>query len=211
MLHFILDLLFPRRSLYGDEGAFITAQESQKIVVKPIVEMAESLQQHDIKYLDCIRAALPYDSSPLVRRAVHTLKYRRVPGLHITLAQLIVRSLQIEDFQGVLCPVPLHWTRQFWRGFNQAELLAHVVGEGTNLPVKQLLRRARPTGSQARRNRSERLIALDEAFRVKRSTMPKTVILIDDLATTGSTLDACAYTLKKAGVERVEGWVVAHG
>jgi len=62
-----------------------------------------------------------------------------------------------------------------------------------------------------KRNREERLSALEDAFRFKSKIRPARVILVDDLSTTGATLDECAKALKKAGVERVEGWVIAHG
>ncbi|MBT7928906.1 ComF family protein, partial [Candidatus Peregrinibacteria bacterium] len=73
--------------------------------------------------------------------------------------------------------------------------------------------RTRPTGHQARRTRSERLVALNGAFKcvAERSDSNKTVILVDDLSTTGATLNACAKTLKEAGFNNVIGWVVAHG
>ena len=212
----LLDFVFPKRSLTGaGEGAFITVEECRRIVLLPVVEAALPLRRRSIVSLDCIRAAIPYHVSPLVKKAVHTLKSRRVSGLAEYLGTLISEgcaSVSPHNYKPVLCPVPLHWTRRFWRGFNQAELLANVVGKRTGLPVAHLLRRARPTGSQARRNRCERLTALKGAFRVRcTASLPRFVVLIDDLATTGATLDACAAALKEAGVERVEGWVVAHG
>ena len=212
----LLDLLFPRRSLTGAEGTFISPNECARLQPDPVIEDSDALRQRSITSLDCIRAAVPYHKSSLVRRAVHTLKYKRIPELAETLGELIVEGLERENGQYtnqvILCPVPLHWTRRFSRGFNQAELLASVVSSATGLPVQPLLRRTRATGFQAHRGRAERLTAVRSAFRLDQNIpVPRTVILIDDLATTGATLDACAEVLKAGGVEWVEGWVVAHG
>ena len=176
--------------------------------------MESILRKRGLKWIDCIRASMPYDSSPLMKKAVHLLKYKRSRRMHVYLAELIARSLQDTyiDPSAVLCPVPLHWSRKFQRGFNQAELLARGVGTAKNLSVCNMLRRTRSTGYQAKRGRKERLMAVQNAFKVCRNvTLPDTVILIDDLSTTGATFDACANALKNSGVKRVEGWAVAHG
>ena len=210
----LLDLLFPRHSLTGAEGAFVTAEECRQIIPDPVYEGTDQLRAHGVQALDALRAAVQYHHCPLVQRAVHTLKYKRVPALHHFLGALLADAVPPSPTFGerpVLCPVPLHWTRRFARGFNQAQLLAEVVAERHTLPLWLLLVRVRQTGHQARRGRSERLTAVQGAFRVHAGSVPQCVILIDDLATTCATLDACAQALKRAGVERVEGWVVARG
>lgn len=137
----------------------------------------------------------------------------------------------------VLCAVPLHWMRLFHRGYNQAELLAQTVAKGRGWPLIPLLRRTRPTGHQAWRKQGERTQAVRNAFEYcpegssffvlrfslraserrtkneqqKTNSVPRYVILIDDISTTGATLEDCARALKEAGVERVDALVVAHG
>lgn len=111
----------------------------------------------------------------------------------------------------VLCPVPLHFLRKFERGFNQAELLADVISLERELPMEKLLRRWKPTGYQARRKREDRFTPVKDAFRFVGERVPAYVILVDDLMTTGATLSACAKVLKRAGVQKVEAWVVACG
>ncbi len=211
MMNLFLDFLFPRRSLTGVDGAFLTAEESGRLKAKPFVEDKAALQERSIFYLDEIRAAMLYHDSSLVQKAVRTFKYHRIPGLGEDLARLIVEGGGSPEEGSVLCPVPLHWSRHYNRGFNQAELLAHLVSVKTGIPMHGLLKRKRATGHQAHRGRVERLTALRDAFVCTDQTVPDHIILIDDLATTGATLDACAAALKEAGAKRVTAWVVAHG
>lgn len=175
----------------------------------PFVESTRELRQRELQYIDAIHAGCPY-TYVAMKQAIHLFKYRRIPKLCQSISQLIIDA-EFEAGDAVLCPVPLHWTRLYWRGFNQAELLAGEVGGACSLPVQSLLKRTRPTGHQAHRTRADRLTAVRNAFVCTETIVPKHVILIDDLATTGATLDACAAALKRAGAERVEGWVVAHG
>jgi|GEM_PF-545031 len=247
-----LDLFFPRHSLTGEEGAWITEEERRKLVPHPVVEETADLHRRGIRHLDRLVAASTYADCPFLKKAISAFKYGRVRGLDKELARLMVQAfIEGKDssllqkmnhgealggfdgtqrwsrpFEGrvgsregnrrlpsreiVLCPVPLHWVRRFSRGFNQSERLARLLACATGLPLILLLRRVRWTGSQVKRHRAERLAALDGAFRCTVPDPPSCVLLIDDVSTTGATLDQCAQALKEAGVERVEGWVIAH-
>lgn len=232
MFQTLLDLLFPRRSLRGDEGEWITADERERMRLFPLRLHRELLRKKGIKSLDCLIAAGSYHSSPLLKKAIKTFKYGRIPDLGQELGKRIVQCLpgllllpqaqnqNRDHFQfsifnfpfPVLCPVPLHWTRKFHRGFNQALILAQVIGREKDWPVAELLKRTRATGHQAWRKREERLHAVIGAFTWKgESPAPRCVLLIDDICTTGATLDACAKALKDAGVKQVVGLVVAYG
>lgn len=98
----------------------------------------------------------------------------------------------------VLVPVPLHWKRKWRRGFNQAEELAHELSQLTGIPVKRALRRSRNTKTQTQLGRKARLNNLKGAFKLhKLAPEFRSVILIDDVFTTGSTATACAAALEK--------------
>lgn len=106
-----------------------------------------------------------------------------------------------------IVPVPLHPSKQRSRGFNQAELLAEALGEELDLPVRLLLKKEKKTKDQKSLSRNQRLKNVKDAFRVDEDTMgervPASVLLLDDVTTTGSTLTACARVLKAYGVARV--------
>jgi len=230
MFAFFLDLLFPRTSLTGEAGQWITDEERKQLASSPVIEKKPQLQERELEFIDCIYAGSTYPDCPLLKKAIHTFKFKRVRSLANDLAELMLKATPNLD-DAVLCPVPLHWSRKFSRGFNQSQLLSDIVGAKLNVPVEHLINRIRPTGHQVGRSRAERLTALKNAFRCTSENPPsracppkpldghslgggcwrRRVILIDDLSTTGATLDECAKALKKAGVERVEGWVVAHG
>lgn len=106
-----------------------------------------------------------------------------------------------------IVPVPLHPLKQRLRGFNQAELLAEALGKEINLPVRLLLKKIKHTKEQKSLSKYQRMRNVADAFEVDEETLkgnvPKTVLLLDDVNTTGSTLTACAKALKAAGVKRI--------
>ena len=218
MLTLLFDLLFPKHSLEGAEGVWMTDDERSRMQMQPLLLHHALLRKKGLKHIDAVIAAGRYDQSPLLQKAILTFKYRRISGLANDLALRMATAthgllLTPEDLKGcapVLCPVPLHWSRRYHRGFNQAALLAQGIGREKGWQTRELLRRVRPTGHQAWRSRAERLTALIDAFEAV-STVPEYVILVDDLTTTGATLDECAKALKKAGARQVAAIVAAYG
>lgn len=104
-----------------------------------------------------------------------------------------------------LVPVPVHAARRRERGYNQAEVLAGEISRRTGIPVEgRLLRRVKKTLPQKFLNDRERQNNLKRAFKISRNDVKlKTVIIIDDIYTTGSTIDACAVVLRNAGIEKI--------
>ena len=158
-------------------------------------------------------AALGAYAGPL-RACVVALKYH---GRHKTAERLAIRILANErcrdllETADVLMGVPLHPDRLRDRGFNQAELLAVALARDRPIPVSRELVRTRNTQSQTDLSASERRRNVLNAFAVKsdRSIMSATVVLVDDVTTTGATLRECALTLLAAGAREVRSIAVA--
>jgi len=106
-----------------------------------------------------------------------------------------------------IVPVPLHPSKQRVRGFNQAELLAVALGEEIGIPVRKLLIKYKKTKDQKSLNKNQRVKNVSDAYEVDEEALgehiPGSVLLLDDVITTGSTLTACAKALKAKGVARV--------
>lgn len=170
---------------------------------------------HPQSALAGLRVAASYEQNPILARVIEQLKYKFSEPLAETLAEILSRVIREVNYEQerVVTFVPLHTTRERWRGFNQAELLARAVAKQLNLPLVPLLARTRPTLQQAKLKRAERLTNLADAF-ILASDFPlkgKTIILVDDVASTSTTLIECAQVLRRAGAGEVWGLVVARG
>jgi ComF family protein len=161
--------------------------------------------------IDGIRSPFHFDGA--IRQAIHELKYRNLRALAVLLARLLGDYLASYPVPGeVLVPVPLHQKRLRERGYNQSRLLAQELGKLTNLPVvADCLIRQRHAPPQARTATvDERRSNVADAFSCRdRRLQDKQVLLIDDVSTSGATLDACAKALKEAGAASVWGLVLA--
>jgi len=153
---------------------------------------------------DLARSALVFTRA--LREIIHHLKYSDRVSLAKPLGQILRQCLDREPFTGdVVIPVPLHRARERARGFNQAELIAAPLGR----PIAaRLVRRRKNTPSQTGLSRNQRKQNLAGAFEV-RGKIEGSVIVVDDVYTTGSTMDEIAGTLKRAGAQRVEVLTVA--
>jgi ComF family protein len=157
-------------------------------------------------------AAFAYGGA--IARAVARLKYERRPDLGRPLGDLLARAVAaaMPALGQVVVPVPLHQRRLAERGYNQAQLLACRVASHLAAPVRPLaLRRTRDTPQQATLDRSSREANLRDAFAVRHAQRiaRQRVLLVDDVRTTGATLDACARALLRAGAAEVRWAAVA--
>ncbi len=163
---------------------------------------------------DRARAAVRYDGD-VASALVHRLKY----GDRIDLAALMGRWMaragcELFDDADVVVPVPLHWRRLWERRFNQAAALARAAAAGSGVPVvvTALIRR-RATPQQVGLSRNARATNVQGAFAVapagRSAIHGKRVILVDDVLTSGATIDACARVLKRAGARHVDALVFA--
>jgi ComF family protein len=160
---------------------------------------------------DASWAAFAYERT--IETLVRRFKFHADLAAGRVLCQLAARRLRTAGASRpqALVPVPLHWRRAAARGFNQADLIARDLSRQLGrIPVAPLVRRQRPTPAQSALPAAERRRNVRAAFAC-RSIPPGLVrvTLVDDVMTTGATLDACAAALKRSGVERVEVWVLA--
>ena len=161
--------------------------------------------------LDGLRS--PYLMNGTIRQAIHRLKYNNLRALAPELSALLADYLSTTPIPAqALAPVPLHPKRERERGYNQAALLARGLSALTGLPaVTDCLRRLRDSPPQARASSAaERHLRVSGAFACTNDHLQGTkVLLIDDVSTTGATLDACARALKAAGAASVWGLTLA--
>jgi ComF family protein len=156
---------------------------------------------------DRARAVLAYGD--IARTVALRLKYGRRTGLARLIAAQMLRHVPEQGRKGMLIvPVPLHRWRLWWRGFNQSALIGDHLGRLTGIAVdKQLLLRARRTPPLRGLGPRERLRVVRGAFMVapgrKADLAGRTVLLIDDVHTSGATAGACARTLRRAGAGAV--------
>jgi len=165
-------------------------------------------------HLTVIVAGCRYEG--LVRELIQRFKYGREQNLMRPLGDLMLPALNDSRLQGkkfdALVPVPLHPLREREREFNQARLLALRLGKNLQLPVASFLERTRSTKSQAGFDRAHRLENLEGAFHVRQSIREgASLLLVDDVSTTGTTLDLCAAALLDAGASEVCAVTVARG
>lgn len=204
---FIIETLFPAFCLECHrEGSFLCSDCFQQIPREDDKISTET----GCFALDGVVSCCPYEEGALLARAIHALKYDFVEELAEPLGRLMVEAWPSAWCEVVLCPVPLHPKRQRWRGFNQAELLARVLAEGAEMKIGQFLERTSFRKPQMELSRTNRLQNVRNAFKVKASTEGIShVVLVDDVATTLATLEACAAALKEAGIPKVMAIVLA--
>lgn len=163
-----------------------------------------------------------YADHPLLRELIHRFKYTGMTGLAAPLADYLISALSrrttlADAFVGnpLLVPVPLHPSRRRERGFNQSELLTTAIATRVSMAhAIGALERVRATGSQVdTSSRWDRLDNMRDAFACPDPSLvaDRDIILIDDVCTTGATLDACAAALKDAGARSVTAIVLARG
>ena len=147
-----------------------------------------------------------------IKDGVYSLKYRGVRAAAAELGRLMAQYQAEEPVPGeVIVPVPLHRRRLRERGYNQSALLAREVSKLSGIPIDEgLLVRTKDTPPQARAvNREQRRTNVEGSFQCSQDVEGRALILVDDVATTGSTLSACAQALKDRGAASVWGLVLA--
>ena len=157
-----------------------------------------------------------YGEGP-IKELIHNFKYNNVTELGEILAKMMAKALK-DNIAGIgkdiiLTAVPLHFLRRAQRGYNQSEILTELVGKNLGLKKLQLLKKIRRTKPQVKKSGKKRKENLKNCFKISKNIdiRGRTIILADDVTTTGTTLNECAKVLREAGAKRVWGLVVAKG
>jgi len=150
---------------------------------------------------------------PPVNKLIHHFKYRKKTHLATLFGRAlasIIMSDPVLHTADILVPVPLFWFKRLYRGYNQSILLANVISTNTGLAQENVLKRIRHTRTQTRLSEQARRENIVGAFSsTNQSLHNKTVLLIDDVLTTGATVNECARILKQAGASKVYSCVAA--
>ena len=218
----IISLLYPRHCPVCDEvvprpGMYIcpTCKEKLEYVQGAIcIQCGKSISEKEELCIDCKKNTHFYDRGvalykyPCVRQSIYRMKYQgRREYLDFFSTEIVEKlGMQIKLWQpDAIIGVPLHKKRQNKRGYNQAEVLASQIGKKMGIPFyKKLVLRQKNTLPQKGLDVSQRQNNLKKAFIMSQNVVKlNTIVIIDDIYTTGSTIDAVASLLKAAGVERV--------
>lgn len=214
----LLDVLFPPRcAACGAYGSFLCQGCRAELprARPPRCPVCWQAQAQEVRCPRCrgerpafAGARSPYLYQGPAREVVHALKYSYLSALARPMAALMVDYLGEEEpiEADLLVPVPLHGRRRRLRGYNQSALLARELGRICGLPVdERALLRRRDTSPQARSADAEaRRHNVADAFRAEPARVEgRRILVIDDVMTTGATLDACAHALREAGAASV--------
>jgi len=194
----LLDLVYPPKcALCGEIG-------EPAICLSCLSEMALiERSRNDVAQLRSAYYLFEYQDR--ASQAVKRLKYECVTSLGEPMAALIAKSadkLKLLDIDCIV-PVPIHWSRRYSRGFNQAELLCEQMPP--HLVDRTLLKRTRATRPQVGLSGEERTRNILNAFEALPMVQGKRILLVDDVLTTGNTANECARTLLAAGALEVRG------
>lgn len=226
----ILDILFPvacisckRNGAWLCENCFFkikkTTEQVCGVCERRITPDGRTCQECKKKSsLDGLLTCASYKQNSIAR-TVHFFKYRFIDDLHIPLGNLMASVMQKTDtpLPDLILPIPLHKRRLRWRGFNQSSLLARRLSEellpGAIIRVEEdiLIRNRYTTPQMGIKDYKHRQQNLNGAFLVSNDDLikGKIILLVDDIATTGSTILECAKVLKNAGAKEVFAIVIA--
>ncbi len=209
---FLLEIFFPKFCL--------GCQKEEEYLCSDCKELLEILRihrKHKTKYLSDLYFPLVY-KKPLTKKLILSFKYKPfLKDLSSTLASLILDHLKLieeeknfSDF--ILIPIPLEKKKLKWRGFNQSEEIGKKLAENLKIPIlSNVLFKIKETLPQVELSEKERRENIKGCFLVKNKDLIKNkkILLLDDVYTTGSTMEEAARVLKKSGAKEIVGMVLA--
>ena len=210
----ILDVLYPKKCLgCGREGNYICNKcELFMIESENVLYLVKHIPMTSV-----------WEYNGVVKEIIHKIKYR---GVSDAIKELVGRFVVVmgrspENFNDllhyiyeekpVITYVPIHWRRKRKRGFNQSEIIAKELGKIFNLPVVKMLKKVKNTKSQTKLNEKERLENVRDSFGVQKGLplQMRNILLVDDVSTSGATMNECCRVLKESGVEKIWQFTLA--
>ena len=219
-LRLVLNLIFPARCIgCRGRGSWLCVSCQAKLTPLPAehCKVCALPVQGVLSCSACWRDPPAFDSltcgflfEGIIRDAIHRLKYRGERHLATPIMQALLKRVEVKDDVDAIVPIPLHAQRLQQRGYNQSALLAQSLSAVLNVPVvEEYLSRVRDTTPQVSLPAARRRENVHNAFRVASRVEGSRILLVDDVATTGSTLRAAASALKRAGATRVDALIIA--
>lgn len=222
--HSLKDILFPLFCLVcNSEGDILCRQCTLQVQSKGVFRCpcgkeytprGEKCSECEGKsFLDSEIALIEYQDHTPFAQLLHALKYNYIEEALFPLQSLfhsflVENSFVFENIDGIH-PVPLHARRLAERGFNQCEKIARFIHQETGLPLIQALKRVSFTQPQVGLSQEQRQKNVQNAFLLTAPVEGRKILLIDDVYTTGSTLQECARALKEKGASEVHGFTLA--
>lgn len=210
----ILDVMYPPKcpackAPVGEQGAWCLRCLEKIVRVRPI-----TIREHKLTALNSCWTVCEYTGS--LKRIIHDMKFRRQERYGACLTWLVKNYAKLTRFGvlDVVIPVPLHAQRLQERGYNQTDAIFKAWFQDEKLRwMPELLQRTRPTIPQWELKSAQRQKNIAGAFLVPdpAKVKQKNILLVDDIFTTGITLEECATVLKQAGAHQVHALVVASG
>ena len=198
----IVDSLLPKRCVAcGKEGRYICEKCSLFLSEAPSIFLTGGLEE--------LVSAWEYEG--LIKKIIFKIKY---DGMFDVIDELVEKAFEIREpyvpEDTTITFVPMFKKKEIKRRFNQAELIARKVGEITDREVLPLLEKIKDTPSQTELNKEKRLANVKDSFQRKQGVnCYNNVLLVDDVWTSGATMQECCKVLKKSGVKRVFGFTLA--
>ncbi|HRG19637.1 MAG TPA: ComF family protein [Saprospiraceae bacterium] len=218
------DLLYPQLCLCcleeqkaGKETVFCVKCHSTFPFTNHFQLEDNGLMQHFYGRVKVERAAalMHFSEGGIVQQMLHNLKYRGMYQIGTNLGQMAGERMLESGFSkgmDAVIAVPMHAAKQQQRGYNQSEVIAEKLAESINVPLlKDRLVKIKTTTTQTKKGRLERLENIKDSFVWKNNGQhqPNHLLLVDDVATTGATLEACIVALQSAGINKISVFTIA--
>jgi ComF family protein len=197
----VLDYIYPKvRCACCNNEIF-----DDQILCKDCIRNLENIRRPHLIKGELIRGHVLYYYEDPVKQMILNFKYQDARYLGDLIAEKIAETvLKIEMEFDVVIPVPSHYIRRWFRGYNQSEILARLISERTQIPLDtKYLQRKIPTMPMKELDKVQRLEMIGDAFNIRGIKAYRKILLIDDIYTTGATIDSCGRVLFEGGADEI--------